>query len=101
MQVIATVPVKPPTGVIVSGKPAATPCCTVVDEVLPPLTVSVKLPPSIPVPVSGTVSGEAGSLLAMVSAPLRVPVCRGVKVTVSEQEEPAFNVTGPQVLAAV
>lgn len=106
-QVSATMPEKPLTGVRVSAYLAGMPNWTTALPVAPPLTVSRKLPPCtrlppcMPLPVSGTRTGDAGSLLVMVSVPARVPVCVGENVTVTEQEEPAFRVTGPQLLATV
>ena len=50
-----------------------------------------------PVPVSATETGLLLALLAMVSAPLRVPDAVGVKVTLTVQE-PSAAMDEPQLL---
>ncbi len=56
---------------------------------------------ALALPVSGTVTGDAGSVLLMVSAPAMAPSVEGVYVTLTEHEEPALTVVMPQVLAMV
>ena len=75
---------------------AGDPLTTVVVALLPPFTVSVKLPAGIPVPLSGTVAGEPGSELVIVSAPDCAPAAVGANVTVTEQLAPAANAATPQ-----
>lgn len=52
----------------------------------------VKVTPAVPVPVSETACGLFGALSVMVTAPVRVPVCVGVKVTLNLQLAFAANV---------
>ncbi len=70
---------------------ALRPCATVVVALEAPLTVNRMPPPvlgvpAMPVPVSGTGSGDAGSVLRMVSVPVALPVFVGRYVTLTEQD---------------
>lgn len=69
---------------------------TVAVPVEPPLTLSRKLPPTTPVPVSGTRAGELESVLAIVRVPGRTPKTVGVNVTVTGQLEPGVRVVVEQ-----
>lgn len=53
---------------------------------------------AIPVPVSGTLSGDELLLLKTVSAPLAGPIAAGVKVTLMGQFAPAASVAGHVLL---
>ena len=69
---------------------------TVAAEVGPPSTVRVKVPLAMPVPVRGTMVGEAGSELVRVREPGREPVAVGVKVRVRVQVWPGVRVVRAQ-----
>lgn len=77
------------------------PCCTVVEALEPPFTVNRSPPPATPLAVKGTINGDVGSVLRIVSVPLVSPVKDGVKVTLTEQDDAAFSVGIPQVLVTL
>src|SRR5260370_619056 len=87
MQVNATEPVNPLTGVMVTLKLS----------VLPAVTFCVDVGPVNPksggvvVPVSGTVCGLPAALSMMVKVPMRVPAAVGVNVTLIVQFAPAAS----------
>src|ERR1700735_3418164 len=62
----------------------------------PPPMVSVNVPLTMPLPVSGTTSGELKSELAILSVPGRAPIAAGVNVTVTEQLAPGASVVTAQ-----
>jgi hypothetical protein len=90
VQVNATEPVNPPTGVMVTLKLS----------VLPAVTVCVDVGPVNPksggvvVPVSGTVCGLPVALSVMVKVPMRVPAAVGVNVTLIVQFAFAASIAG-------
>ena len=53
---------------------------------------------AMPTPVSGTLSGDAGSVLLMVSVPVKTPAAAGAYVTLTAHEDAAFSVVMPHVL---
>ncbi len=71
---------------------AGRPLGTAVAEVAAPLTVRVKVPLTMPVPVRGTRSGEVVAELVMVRVAVRGPIAVGVKVTVTGQVAPGARV---------
>src|SRR6202171_938894 len=87
VQANATVPVNPPTGVMVTLKGSVLPAvtfCTVVGAVNPKSG-------GVVVPVSDTVCGLPVALSMMVKVPMRVPAIVGVNVTLIMQLAPAAS----------
>lgn len=81
----ATTPWYPPVGARISVYVAACPCCTVALSEEPDAVAIENEPVCRPVPIRGTVMGEAGSLLLTVREAVRAPTAVGVKVTPSRQ----------------
>jgi hypothetical protein len=96
VQFSTTVPLKPLAGVTARLYVAGDPLATVADPLLPPFTVSVKLPFGMPIPLSATDAGEPGSELVTLRIPERAPVAEGVNAIVTEQLAPPARLAAPQ-----
>jgi hypothetical protein len=89
VQVKATVPLNPPTGVMVTLKLSVLPAVTFCTDVGPVNPKSGAV--FVPVPVSATVWGLPVALSVIVKVPVRIPVAVGVNVTLIVQFAPAAS----------